>query len=325
MCILNCCSLAVFAQKRVTGTITDVNGEPVIGANVVEKGTTNGSITDQDGNFSLTVPDNALLQVSFIGYVTKDIKVGTQTVIRVTLDEDAQLIGDVVVTALGIKRDKKALGYSVGEVKGDDLTETPQGNLLNALSGKVAGVKINQMNGTAGSSVNMIIRGATSLNNDNQPLFVVDGIPVKNAMNNFYEGADMGNAITDFNPDDIESISVLKGASAAALYGSRAGNGVVLITTKSAGDRKKGMGVSFNTSNMWDVPLDYVDVQNRFASGKDGTLLGEQENESWGVECDTGQEFVQWNTNGEKKPLVSYPNRLKDFFKQALPRPIMWL
>ena len=172
------------------------------------------------------------------------------------------------------------------------------------------------MDGTTGSSVNMIIRGATSLSNDNQPLFVIDGVPVKNQLNNYYEGADLGNAISDLNPDDIESISVLKGASAAALYGSRAGNGVVLITTRSGAKGRNGLGVSFSTTNTFEIPYHYVPVQNKFGSGKAGAhKFEESENESWGSQLDVGEQWVQWNSDGVAVPLVSYPNRFKDFFQ----------
>ena len=222
----------------------------------------------------------------------------------------------MVVTALGLKREKKALGYSVGEVKGEQLTETPQLNVLNSLQGKVSGVRISQMNGNVGSSVNIIIRGAKSLSNDNQPLFVIDGVPVSNTATNLYNGADMGNAISDLNPDDVESISVLKGASAAALYGSRAGNGVILITTRSGLKGKKGIGVSVNSSVVFDVLTDVYPYQTKFGSGKAGAhILETAENESWGSQLDVGEKWVLWNSNGVAVPLVSYPNRIQNFMR----------
>ena len=174
------------------------------------------------------------------------------------------------------------------------------------------------MAGGVGSSVSMIIRGANSLNSDNQPLFVIDGVPVANKLSNSFAGADMGNPISDINPNDIANVSILKGPSAAALYGSRAGNGVVLITTKSGTGGKKGLGVSLNTSVVLDMPLKYVQVQNKFGSGKATHLLGEEENETWGAELDAGELWAQWNSNGVKVPLVSYPNRFKDFFQTGL-------
>ena len=305
--------------KKVSGKVTDQNGVTLPGVSVVLKGTTTGTITDGNGSFSFSgIPENATLQFSFIGMKTQEVNRGTKSNLDVVMEMQTVAISDVVVTALGIKREKKSLGYSVGDVRGELLTETPQNNVLNALQGKVAGVRISQMNGTAGASVNIIIRGAKSLSNDNQPLFVVDGIPVANASINLYNGADMGNAISDLNPDDVESVSVLKGASAAALYGSRAGNGVILITTRSAAKGKKGVGVSVNSSMVFDVLTDIYPYQTKFGSGKAGAhVLEEAENESWGAQLDKGELWAQWNSNGVKVPLVSYPNRIKDFMREG--------
>ena len=215
-------SLSGQSGRKVSGRVTDQSGATLPGVSVIVKGTTTGIITDANGSFSLSgISESATLQFSFIGLKTQEVTPGTKTNLEIVMEMETVAISDVVVTALGIKREKKSLGYSVGEVKGELLNEIPQNNVLNALQGKVAGVRISQMNGTAGASVNIIIRGAKSLSNDNQPLFVVDGVPVANASVNLYNGADMGNAISDINPDDIESVSVLKGASAAALYGSR--------------------------------------------------------------------------------------------------------
>lgn len=312
-------SLADQPRRTVSGKVADNRNQPLPGVTVVVKGTTQGTITDGEGAYTLQdFPDGAILQFSFVGMRMQEIPVGGRSRIDVVMTEEAIGLDEVVVTALGLKREKKALGYSVGEVKGSDLTETSQGNVLNALAGKISGVKINQMDGTTGSTVNMIIRGATSLNNDNQPLFVIDGVPVKNQLNNYYQGADLGNAISDINPDDIESVSVLKGASAAALYGSRAGNGVVLITTRSGQGVQKGIGVSFSTTNVLEVPYHYMPVQNKFSSGKAGAHAFEEgENESWGAQLDAGENWVQWNSNGVAVPLVSYPDRMKDFFKNG--------
>ena len=206
-------------QQTISGRVTDSGGQPLPGVTVVVKGTTQGTVTNADGEYALTdIPEDGILVFSFIGMKSQELIVGNRTTIDVRMEEETVGVDEVVVTALGLKREKKALGYSVGEVKGRELTETSQGNILNAMAGKVSGVKINQMDGTSGSTVNMIIRGATSLNNDNQPLFVVDDIPVQNQLNNLFQGADLGNAISDLNPDDIESVSVLKGASAACSY-----------------------------------------------------------------------------------------------------------
>ncbi|MCO5240722.1 MAG: SusC/RagA family TonB-linked outer membrane protein [Chitinophagaceae bacterium] len=308
------------ARFSVSGRVTDANGAPLINVSVLEKSTNNGTVTREDGGFSLSVADdNAVLVFSIVGYKMQEVAVGGRSRISITLESDAQDLSAVVVTAMGIKREKRSLGYSVGNINGEELNETPQPNVLNAMSGKVAGVQISQMGGSPGSSVKVIIRGATSLNNDNQPLFVIDGVPVANQLNNGFSEADMGNPISDLNPDDVANISVLKGPSAAALYGSRAGNGVILITTKSGRGANKGLGVSVNTALTYDVPYKYVPVQNKFGSGKSGAHVFEEgENENWGSQLDVGEKWVQWNSNGEAVPLVSYPNRFKDFFQTGV-------
>ena len=214
-------------SETATGTVVDAMG-PVIGASVVVKGTTNGTITDFDGNFSLSgVKKGAVLEISFIGYSTKEV-IWEGKAFNVTLEEDTQQLEEVVVTALGIKREKKALGYAVQDVKGDALLEARENNIANALTGKIAGVQITRSSNGPGGSSKIQLRGSNSVTGLNQPLIVVDGIPMDNftgAENNDYwnPSADMGNGLSDINPEDIESMSVLKGASAAALYGSRAG------------------------------------------------------------------------------------------------------
>jgi TonB-linked SusC/RagA family outer membrane protein len=307
------------AIAAIRGKVTTEKGDGIPGVNILVKGTQQGTVTNEQGAFSLeTLTENPILVFSYIGFTTREIPVSGRTVIDVVLQERSDVLNEAVVTAMGIKREKRALGYSVGKVSGDALTETPQNNVLNALAGKVSGVQISQMSGTVGSSINIVIRGANSLNGDNQPLFVIDGVPVANQLNNGFQKADMGNPISDINPSDIENISILKGPSAAALYGSRAGNGVVLITTKSGTSQKKGIGVSFNTSTVMDFPYRYVGVQNKFGSGNNGAhLFQEGENPSWGPRLDVGEEWVQWNGKGQKAPLVSYPNRFKDFFKKG--------
>ena len=261
----------LFAQQEVTGIVKDNTGNVLPGVSVVLKGTVRGVTTDFDGNYSINVPDEAsVLLFSYLGMSTQEITVGNRSTIDVTLDDSSQELDEVVVTALGISREKKSLGYSVSEVDGDAIDNVPQENALNALSGKVSGVAINTT-GAAGSSVSMVIRGSTSLSGDNQPLFVIDGVPVFNTLNNIGgvgsdNRVDYGNAISDINTDDIASMTVLKGASAAALYGSRAGNGVVLITTKS-GKSRKGLGVTVNSSTVFDIPYLYLDTHTRFAAG----------------------------------------------------------
>lgn len=235
-------------DTKVTGVVDDEFG-PVAGASVVIKGTTTGTMTDMDGRFTLEgVKKGDVLQFSFIGYATQDITYTGQTTLHVKLAEDAQKLDEVVVTALGMKRDKKALGYSMQELKGDELLSSREPNIANSLSGKVSGLQIVRSSNGVGGSSKIVLRGNSSLTGSNQPLIVVDGTPMDNFTGGVDDvwgnsGTDMGNGLSDINPEDIESMTVLKGASAAALYGSRAGNGVILITTKS-GKKNEGIGIT---------------------------------------------------------------------------------
>ena len=245
--------------RKAVGVVTDKTGEAIIGANVIVKGTTNGTITDMDGRFELDVPNNATLQVSYIGFNTQEIVFTGQPSIEVQLVDDTQALDEVVVTALGIKREKKALGYSMSELKGESLTQTRDANVANALAGKVAGLQIKQNGTGVGGSSRIVIRGNNSITGNNQPLIVVDGVPIDNFSGGTddYWGngnVDKGSGISDISPDDIESMSVLKGPAAAALYGSRAGNGVVMITTKK-GSQNKGWGVSINSNFTAENPM----------------------------------------------------------------------
>ncbi len=326
----------------VTGrVISSEDGEGIPGVNVLIKGTSQGTVTDIDGNFKIDVPDaSAVLVFSSVGFVTQEITVGNQTQINVTMSPDVTALQEVVVTALGIKREERSLGYSVGEVKGKDLVMVPQENVLNSLAGRIPGVAISST-GAQGSSVSMVIRGATSLTSDNQPLFVIDGVPVNNTLNNVSQigrdnRVDYGNAIADLNPDDIESISVLKGPSAAALYGSRAGNGVVLVTTKS-GKKNKGLGISINSSTIFDIPYKYLPIHNLFANGSRpytpdnfpaneyGSLIIPETSAGWvGPELDKGYNAIQWpytvDENGDPvpTPLVSHPDNPATFAQTAI-------
>ena len=254
---------SILAQQIVTGVVSDDLGDVLPGVTVLEKGTSNGTVTDFDGKFVIKISGTeSILVFSYVGMQTKERNVGSQSNLSVVLIASAESLDEVVVTALGISREKRSLGYSVAEVKGDELRVVPQENALNALSGRVTGVQINNTGG-AGSTVKVIIRGASSLTTDNQPLYVVDGVPIVSGTNNVGNtgsgvAVDYGSAISDLNPDDIENITVLKGPSAAALYGSRAGNGVVLITTRS-GSGSKGFGVSLSSSSVFEQPYKFLD------------------------------------------------------------------
>ena len=241
-----------FAQeKTVTGNVADASG-PLPGVTVVVKGTNTGTQTDFDGNYSINANMGAVLQFSFIGMQTVEKTVGDSNTVNVSMLESAEALEEVVVTALGIKREKKSLGYATQEVKGDAVNTVKDPNFINSLSGKVAGIDV-KSSGTMGGSTNIVIRGYSSIYGSNQALFVIDGVPISNMNNNDSnqttgrEGYDFGNAAQDINPDDIESINILKGGAATALYGSRAANGVVVITTKK-GKSKNGIGVTVNSS-----------------------------------------------------------------------------
>ncbi|MDR3268745.1 MAG: TonB-dependent receptor [Tannerella sp.] len=241
LCILSGCSLAAFAQKQVTGMVTDVNSEPIIGANIVEKGTVNGTITDVDGKFSLTVSDNAVLHISFIGYVAQEIAVRNQTSLNVTLQEDAQALEEIVVVGYGSVR-KKDLTGAVSSVKFDDTPMTTYSSAAQALAGKAAGLQVITTSAQPGGQTSFNVRGATSAGIGNSPLIVIDGFPVSSseepASGNRYNGGPKDNTLATINPNDIESIVVLKDASATAIYGARAGHGVILVTTKRGQEGK---------------------------------------------------------------------------------------
>ena len=258
----------VLAQKTITGKVTSSeDGLGIPGATVQVKGTTQGVITDMDGAFKLTTPANATkLVVSVIGMKTMEVEIGTQNSFAVVLESEAKDIEGVVITALGISREKKSLGYAVEEVKADELNKTRSGNLISSLSGKVSGVSITQASGNMGGSSRITIRGIKSVSGNNQTMFVVDGIAMDNSNYNTVDaargagGIDYGSMVNDINPDDIESVTVLKGPTAAALYGSRAANGVILITTKKA---KAGQTtVNFNTSFGFKKLVDKIKLAN---------------------------------------------------------------
>jgi TonB-linked SusC/RagA family outer membrane protein len=248
--LLMTCTFAI-AQRTVTGKIMDSDGEPLISASILVKGTTTGTVSDLDGNFTLNVPDEATTIVaSYTGYSTQEINITGLSTVTVTLQE-GKILDEVLVTALGIEREKKSLGYAAQEVDGEELTRVKDVNFINSLSGKVAGVDIRRST-TLGGSSSVIVRGFTSLTGNNQALFVVDGTPINNDISNTLNqqsgrgGYDYGNAAMDINPEDVESVTVLRGAAATALYGSRAANGVILITTKK-GTKNKDLGVTFTT------------------------------------------------------------------------------
>ncbi len=316
-----------WAQSRsVTGKVvskTDGSGLP--GVNVILKGTTDGTTTDIDGNYKMSVPSaGGTLVFSFIGMTTQEVEIGSRAVIDVTMSEDATQLTEVVVTAMGIEREKKELGYAVTTVDGGDLTKARSSNVLQSLSGRVAGVRVNSSSGTAGGSVNIQIRGANSISGTGSPLFVVDGSPISNSSFNGTRneiiggGADVGNRAADLNPDDIESITVLKGASAVALYGQRARDGVVQIVTKKG--NRGDVSVDINSSIRASKPFRLPDFQNEYSTGDYGVFESNNFQNGWGPKISTtsGETYNQFPYNGTDTPLQAYPDNVKDFFETGL-------
>jgi len=316
--------------QTVTGTVTDSSdGMPLPGVSVLIKGTSTGTATDVDGQYSLNVQGSqTVLVFSFLGFEPVQETVGNRSTIDIGLSEDASELNEVVVTALGIERNVKALQYSMTQVGGEEFTQARENNIANQLAGRVAGVNVsNVASGPAGSS-RVIIRGNTSLQGGNQPLYVIDGVPMDNT--NFgqagvWGGADQGDGMTSVNPDDIESMSVLKGASAAALYGSRAANGVILITTKR-GTSRKGIGVVFNSNVVFEKINNQTDLQREYGSGRfqgdqltgsavrpttvrDGYNWGTQ---AWGERLGTG---TSMHFDGIERPYVDAGDNWNRFYE----------
>lgn len=328
-------SVTTFSQRTISGTVFDDTGETLIGANILIKGTTTGTITDFDGKFELTVPEDAQkLVVSYVGYATKEVKIGASDEMTITLSSNIDL-SEVVVTALGVKREEKALGYSVQNLDADQIATVKPTNVVNALSGKVSGVYITGSAAGPTASANINIRGAASLLGNNQPLFVVNGMPITNDLYSFDDGLngsttiDFGNAAQIVNPDDIASVNVLKGPAASALYGARAADGVILIETKT-GEGAEGWGVEVNNTTMFETILKMPDYQNEFGfggfgkysylngsnyQGTGGIDYWEAYGENWGPKLDNGQEIVQFNSNGQPAPWTSSPGNIRDFFR----------
>lgn len=283
-------------EGSVTGKITDSNGEPLPGVTVSIKGTSVGTISDVDGAFTIkTSSANDVLIFSFIGYATQEIQVAGKSVINVTLEEDAQALDEVVVTALGIKRQKRSLGYATTDIGGDLFTESRDPNLGNALSGKIAGVSVAGNATGIGGSSRVTIRGNSSMTGNNQPLYVIDGIPFDNTNQGSagqWGGMDMGDGLSNINPDDIADIQVLKGAAASALYGYRGGNGVIMITTKSGKSDANGIGIEFNNNLTFNTVYDYREFQKQYGQGNQGikpesaTSAYNTYNQSWGSKLD---------------------------------------
>lgn len=286
--------------KTIKGMVRDVTGEPLIGASVIEKGTNNGVITDVDGNFTLTVPADATLSIAYMGYATREIHLAKrkkQGDLRVTLREDSQQLKEVVVTAMGIKKDTKRLGYAVSTIESDEIVKAGATNFASAMYGKAPGIRITQTQGGSAGAVSINVRGLTSITGNNQPLIILDGVPIRNGgtgkSTDFAEFGNDGqirsNGLVDINPEDIESISVLKGASATALYGSEAANGAVVITSKRAKSGK--LTVDFTAQVTANLPAYLPKVQTVYGPGSYNTEYSDYEKQTGG--------FYQRTMNGE--------------------------
>ena len=322
--------------RTISGTITDSEGNPLPGASIFEEGTSNGTVSDFDGKYAIElVNEDAVLKVSFIGFVTSELSVGSSDNMDFSLAIEDSFLNEIVVTALGISREKKSLGYAVTEVSGDNVNTIKDNNLASSLSGKVAGLQVNS-SGSLGSGSVITIRGNNSITGNNQALIVVDGMPINASIpitseggqansgsNNgggqpSFEPSISGGGISDINPDDVESISVLKGPSAAALYGSRAGNGVILITTKK-GSRSDRLGVTIKSNVYFDNPMFLPDFQNQYGQGSFGSPYSDRQNDwgqlSWGGKLDGSQ---QPYFDGTNKAYSAQPNNVENFFRSAL-------
>lgn len=309
-------SIAWAQTRTISGKVTSKeDGSAVPGVNVVLKGTTNGTTTDSEGSYKLSVPDGGgSLIFSFIGLATVEQEIGERTVLDLQMESDITQLQEVVVTSFGLQSEKRALGTSVAVVKAEDIENTRQTNFLNAFTAKVAGVRVQSSSGMVGSSTSMFIRGFTSFNSSNQPLFVVDGIPIDNSGggNNLQTGVSNSNRAIDINPDDIESQTILKGPAAAVLYGSRAAAGAVIITTKKGSKNQKNT-IDF-TSNYNIVEVNRLPkFQNTYGQGNNG-VYNPTSLDSWGPKI-AGQTVT--NYLGNQETLTAYPNNVKDIFKQG--------
>ncbi|MDP4934736.1 MAG: TonB-dependent receptor plug domain-containing protein, partial [Salibacteraceae bacterium] len=344
--------LPVFAQITIKGVITDQNKAPIPGVNIIELGTQNGVSSDANGAYAIQVKDqNAMLSFSFIGFYDESIQVGSKTTLNIMLRPNSELLDEVVVTALGLERDPKNLGYVVQKLETKQVSEVKSPNFVDNLAGQVAGVTVSQGATGVGSSSKITIRGEASFTNNN-PLFVVDGVPINNnAIINYttdaasgFQEIDFGNGAMEVNPDDIASVSVLKGPAAAALYGTRASNGVILIETKS-GAVKQGIGVSINSSTFVDRAFKLPEFQNKYGQGNSGEFeyvngLGGGVNDaisySYGPQLDAGILVPQYDSpvtmpdgstvrGGDNyvhgglpitpTEFVSHPDNLKNFYQ----------
>ena len=313
------CMGTALAQTKVTGTVlSQEDGQPIIGAAVKVDGTQTGMLTDVNGKFSLTLPQGRnQITISYLGYESKTLT--AKNGMRVFLKSDATALDEVVVTAMGIKRSAKAIGYSATAVDGEEIAAARTADVMSSLQGKVAGVSISSATGDPGASNSVIIRGISSLSGNNQPLYVIDGVPMNNSAvfstDGLNSGYDFGNGANAVNPDDVDNMTILKGAAATALYGSRAANGVILITTKSGKAQQKGLGIEYNGGLQWEQVMRLPQMQNTFGMGWNGDKT-DDENGSWGPKFDgsTLKWGTVYNNSQQIKSYLPIENNMKDFF-----------
>ncbi|MBS1681713.1 MAG: SusC/RagA family TonB-linked outer membrane protein [Bacteroidetes bacterium] len=315
-----CCATMAWAQARVvSGAVKDTKGNQLPGVTVQVKGSSSGTVSDGEGKYSISVESNAVLVFSFIGFATQEVQVGNQSIIDVSLNEDATQLQEVVVTALGVEKDAKSLAYAVTKVDGASLTQARETNVINSLEGRVAGVNISGSNGGPGSSSSIVIRGMNNLSGST-PLFVINGVPMDNTTRGsagMWGGTDQGDGISNLNPDDIKEITVLKGATASALYGARASGGVVIITTKTGKDRK-GFGIEYNSNLTMNQAINYHDFQTEYGQGVnglkpvDGPSAYSGGQSSWGGKLD-GSMVPQYD--GVSRPYTLQKDNFKNFYR----------
>lgn len=310
------CMPLLAQEKKVTGVVTsEENGQPLAGVSVFLSGTKDGTATDDAGRYSIDASSSVSLVFEFIGYQSQTIAVGNQTTINVSLMPDNTNLGEVVVTALGIERQEKSLTYSAQVLGGDNMNEAKETNVINSLQGKVAGVTISKSATGPGGSSRVVLRGNRSITGGNQPLYVIDGVPMNTGSRasggGSFGGRDGGGGISMINPDNIESMTVLKGASAAALYGSAGQNGAIVITTKSGKDGK--LNVEYNGGMTFDEAISLPEYQNQYGQGDGGAYVPNSEH-SWGEKLN-GQEVTLWN--GNTVPYVAHTDNVKNFFRVA--------
>ncbi len=311
--------MSAWANKTVTGKVVSASdNEPLIGATVQAIGSAQGTSTDLDGQFTVTVNDNVTqLRISCVGYKSQVVAVSSY--VTVALEDANTTLDEVVVTAMGIKREAKALGVSATPIKGDVIAQARTNDIMSSLAGKVAGVQIGETSSDPGTSKSVIIRGVSSLSGSNQPLYVVDGVPLNNSStyssDGLNSGYDFGNGASAVNPNDVESMTILKGAAATALYGSRAGAGVILITTKKGTKQNRGVGIEYNGGLQWETVMRLPQMQNGFGMGWYGDHT-ENENGSWGPAFDGSEQLYGWvyNYSQNLKSYLPIKNNVKDFF-----------